>query len=105
MNQIRLINCTFEGIISTAGEGSCRSFSDTIGTQLVALLGSKPGKHWTSRDGAFIMLPFIICCGRENLNQKMNTNYNKMKSQSINMKTDTSEEAGHSMTLSLFYIY
>jgi len=36
---------TFEGIISTAGDGSCRSFSDIIGTQLVALLGSKPGKH------------------------------------------------------------
>lgn len=48
--------CTFEGIISTASDGSCRSFSDTIGTQLVSLLGSKPGKHRTSSDGAFIAL-------------------------------------------------
>ena len=51
---------TFEGIISTAGDGSCRSFSDIIGTQLVALLGSKPGKHWTSSDGAFIALQHYL---------------------------------------------
>jgi hypothetical protein len=36
---------TFEGIISTAGDGRCRSLSETTGTQLVALLGTKPGKH------------------------------------------------------------
>ena len=48
---------TFDGIISTAGDGRCRSLSETTGTQLVALLGTKPGKHWTSSDGAFIALP------------------------------------------------
>jgi hypothetical protein len=62
---------TFDGIISTAGDGRCRSLSETTGTQLVALLGTKPGKHWTSSDGAFIVLPVNFSSRAEDTELKL----------------------------------
>jgi hypothetical protein len=62
---------TFDGIISTAGDGRCRSLSETTGTQLVALLGTKPGKHRTSSDGAFIALPVKFSKKAEDIQLKL----------------------------------
>jgi hypothetical protein len=61
-NQNGQNRCIVEGIISTASDGRWRSLSDTMGTQLVALLGTKPGKHRTSSEGAFIVLPVNFHC-------------------------------------------
>jgi hypothetical protein len=37
----------------------------------VALLGTKPGKHWTSSDGAFIALPVNFSNRAEDIELKL----------------------------------
>lgn len=46
---------TFEGIISTAGEGRCTSLSETVDMWLPLSWGTNPGKHWARSDGARIL--------------------------------------------------
>ena len=52
---------TLEGKISTAGDGSCKSFSDSADTQLQSW-GIKPGQHCASKDGARILLASELSC-------------------------------------------
>lgn len=57
---------TFDGIISTAGEGRWRSFSETTLTQWLALSwGNNPGKHCERSDGARIVFLWSLFRGSE----------------------------------------